>query len=249
MAEFIEIFEAIGLVKNEARIYEALLREGESGVGHISTKSGVHRRNVYDTLNKLIEKGLVFERITSAEHLYTAVNPKKLVEIIKEKEHRVCTALPDLEKLYESKSHVDEVIVYKGIEGWKNYLRDMISVGEDVYSIGAKGTWQDKRIEHACKQLAQKAKESDMRMRWIFDPSAKDAPAVFIEQGFNLEYRFLPEGYNSATAIDIYGDRVVIVTDPTPGKIMEDTSFTVLINQHTADSFRTWFGVLWQASK
>jgi len=33
MAQYIEIFEELGLAKNEARIYETLLREGESGAG------------------------------------------------------------------------------------------------------------------------------------------------------------------------------------------------------------------------
>ena len=56
-----EVLENLGLSKNEARIYETLLKEGESPVGFLAVKSGVHRRNVYDTLNRLIEKGLAFE--------------------------------------------------------------------------------------------------------------------------------------------------------------------------------------------
>ncbi len=80
-----DVLENLGLSKNEAKIYEALLREGESPVGHLAVKSGVHRRNVYDTLNRLIEKGLAFEILEKPENHYKAVDPNKFSEILEEK--------------------------------------------------------------------------------------------------------------------------------------------------------------------
>lgn len=247
MAKYIDIFQDLGLAKNEARIYEALLHDGESGVGSISVKSGVHRRNVYDSLNRLSERGLVFERITAAEHLYQATDPKKLIELIREKEEKVQQVLPELEALYQTVPHTDDVVIYRGIEGWKNYLRDIIRIGEDVYTIGAKGTWQDERLTHVRTQTMREAKTKDIRMFWLFDHGVQDAHEQFREEGFHIESRHLPPGFDTKTSIDIFGDHVVIVTDPTPGHIAEDMSFTVLINQHTADAFRTWFGILWKA--
>ena len=79
-----ELLQSLGLSKNEAKIYETLLRQGEVGVGVISEKSGVHRRNVYDSLNRLMEKGLVFEIEGSVENKYQACEPKKLTEIVVE---------------------------------------------------------------------------------------------------------------------------------------------------------------------
>ena len=248
MAQYIEIFEDIGLAKNEARIYETLLREGESGVGIIAAKSRVHRRNVYDSMSRLIERGLAFERITSTEHLYQATDPKKLIELIKEKEEKIQLILPELESLYATVPHIDDVVMYRGIEGWKNYLRDIIRVGEDVYTIGGKGTWQDVRLTHVRAQTAREAKKKNIRMYWLFDPDVTGVHESFVQEGFNVEYRYLPKGYNSKTAIDIFGDHVVIITDPTPGEIADDTSFVVLINQNTADSFRTWHALLWKMS-
>jgi len=55
-----QILEEIGLSPNEAKIYETLLSSGEVGVSDISLKANVHRRNVYDALNRLVEKGLVY---------------------------------------------------------------------------------------------------------------------------------------------------------------------------------------------
>src|SRR3989344_6523543 len=132
----IDALQELGLAKNEARIYETLLREGECGVSTISTKSEVNRRNVYDSINRLIEKGLVFEVRTALENRYHAVEPAKLTELIEEKQRALSTVLPEMGKLYYGTPRKEEVFVYRGIEGWKNYLRDMLRIGEDNYTIG-----------------------------------------------------------------------------------------------------------------
>ncbi len=54
-----------GLSLNEARIYEIMLSLGEVNVNEIFVKSGVHRRNVFDSLNKLIENGLATQFIVN----------------------------------------------------------------------------------------------------------------------------------------------------------------------------------------
>jgi sugar-specific transcriptional regulator TrmB len=220
--------------------------KGSWGASTIAVKSGVHRRNVYDSLNRLIERGLVFERITTSEHLYQATDPKKLLELVREKEAKIESVLPDLETLYQSVPHTNDVVRYRGLEGCKNYLRDMIRVEEDIYTIGAKGTWQDPRLDHVRSQLAQASKDKDIRMFWLFDRKVEGAHEKYLEQGFKAECRYLPPGYDTKMTIDIFGDHVVIVTDPTPGEVIDDISFTVLINQDTADAFRTWHALLWK---
>lgn len=248
MAQYSEILEELGLAKNEARIYETLLREGELGVGKIAVKSGVHRRNAYDSLSRLIERGLVFERITSVEHMYQAVDPRKLSEFLKEKEDALEKMMPEMSALYASVPHADDVMVYRGIEGWKNLMREMMRVGKDVYAIGAKGTFRDERLTHVLAQLARESKKKGMKMHWLFDVDAKVTPDIYKKEGFNLEYRFLPKGCESLAGVDIFGDHVVFLSDPQPGAIPEERSVICIINPQLADAFRTWFGLLWKTS-
>ena len=53
----------------------------------------------------------------------------------------------------------EAVYLYKGIEGFKNYLRDILSVREDVFFIGAKGGWFDKGLQTFIKKFLREAKE------------------------------------------------------------------------------------------
>ena len=48
----------IGLSDSEANVYLTLLKLGEATVAEISQSSGLHRTNIYDSLEKLKEKGI-----------------------------------------------------------------------------------------------------------------------------------------------------------------------------------------------
>ena len=54
-----KILKQIGLTENEIQVYLTLLKIGSSGVSTIAEHSGLYRPYVYDTLERLQEKGLV----------------------------------------------------------------------------------------------------------------------------------------------------------------------------------------------
>jgi len=72
---YAETFQELGLSPNEARIYEALLELGKSTVGKIATKTNIHRRNVYDAVNRLVEKGIITPVIGDKDNHYIPVDP------------------------------------------------------------------------------------------------------------------------------------------------------------------------------
>ena len=49
----------LGLSKGQISVYSAVLELGISSLNKIQEKTGIERRNIYDILNKLIEKGLI----------------------------------------------------------------------------------------------------------------------------------------------------------------------------------------------
>ena len=54
-----EKLEKLGLSPNESKIYFALLDIGSSTADKISQKAGIHRRTIYDNIEKLLNKGLI----------------------------------------------------------------------------------------------------------------------------------------------------------------------------------------------
>jgi len=239
----------LGMSKNEADIYRTLLEVGESNVKQISGAANVNRRNAYDVLNRLMEKGLVFIVLKGKEHYYQAVNPNKLTEFIDDKKNALRQIMPELKKLTNTKPTAQEVMIYRGLEGWKNTIKDVVMVGQDLYTIGAKGAWTDERLKATFNLLNREVTRKKIKIYLLCDYEIKAGSKELLKNFSNCEYAFLPKGYPTSSAIDVFGDRVVIVSYQKIATIDENTLFVVIINQEIADAFRTWFRLMWDISK
>ena len=80
-----KILEKAGLTNNEIKVYLALLSLGSVSAGEIIKKSELHRAAVYDTLERLMDKGLVSYVIKANRKYFEAAMAKNLVEIIEKK--------------------------------------------------------------------------------------------------------------------------------------------------------------------
>jgi len=242
-----EIFEEIGLSPNEAKIYETLLSAKEIGVAEISLKANVHRRNVYDALNRLVEKGLVFRIFQKGEHQFRAVTPDKLYEVLREKEQKLSAILPKLRQLYASQPLQEAAFIYKGKEGYKNYLRDMARVAEDTYFLGAKGLWFTPWVEKQYLEDYQAAmKRKNKKYFTLYDYRVKEKlPQAFKDVGG--EYKILPKDYQAPGVTDVFGDHVVTFTSVDVGNFGEDGTVFVMIHPELAETYRTWFRLIWDS--
>jgi sugar-specific transcriptional regulator TrmB len=244
--EILTLLQTLGLAKNEGRIYETLLREGALSVSDISAISGVHRRNVYDSMNRLLERGLVSENAGPRESAFQAVNPDKLAELIQEKAEALDASMPALKTLYQAKPRKHETYSYRGPEGIKNMMKDMLAAGDDVRTIGGKGHFTDPVIRDAAIRLAKRAKSKGFRFFLLLDHETRVArPEIVTLLGATCQ--FLPEGSSTPATVNVFGDHVVIISYEEG--IRSSMTLTVIVNQAIADSFRVWFELLWKHGK
>ena len=242
-----EIFEEIGLSPNEAKIYEALLNLGIASAPEIASQTGVHKRNIYDTLPRLLKKGLIYSIAESREARYGLVEPSKLNDLIWEKDSRLKSIMPSIQAKFKQHPARETVYIYKGVEGFKNYLRDILKVGKDVYFIGAKGGWFDKNLQTFIKRFLNEAKKKKIKYHHIFDAEVKNMAPDILE-AVGKPYRFMPSKYSTTGAIDIFGDRVVTFSGLSLKNISDDVTLVVIVNQELADCYRTWFKFIWDHS-
>ena len=239
-----EILRDVGLSPNESKVYEALLQTGEASVQEISNKSGVHRRNVYDSIQKLMEKGLASEVFIKGEKNFKAIHPRRLLELIKEKEEKINKVLPEMKAKYEAVEEKEEAYIYRGIEGFKTYLQDILKAKETVYFIGAKAFWLDERLKHFLPRFQRERKEMGIKFMHLFDHDVKTQKPEILKL-VGKPYKFLPKEYSSPTAVDIFGDYVVTFVGVKPGELAEDPIQFVMKSRRLADGYRKFFQFMW----
>ncbi len=240
-----EILEEIGLSPNEAKIYETLVNIGASSLNKLSTESNVHRRNVYDSVDKLIKKGLVTEEFISGTKFVRAIDPSRLLDIVREKEAKVNSILPALEERFKARHIKEEAVIYRGIEGFKNYLKDILEEDEPVYLLGAKAFWLDERLKYFVPKFDNERVKQGIHFKHIYDYEVKLMAPEILDLRLN-EYKFLPKEYSSAVAIDVFGDHVVTFYGVGPGHLAEEPVQFTVVSSKIADGYRKYFDFMWK---
>jgi len=244
-----ETLQELGLSPNEARIYEALLELGEASISDLSTRTNIHRRNIYDAINRIVKKGLVTPIVGSKESKFAPVQPGKFLELVQEKKAKLEAILPDMQDLFEKKKGEEGIYILQGVEGFKNFLRDFLQKNEDAYSIGANDLWADPRVKSSLEEFLKESKKTGINLYVLWDPIARQQEKL-IAQYKNIHSKFLPEKYKSAAEIWIYADRVVVI--PTGGKfekIEGPITIFMMVSKDLAESYKQWWQYMWDSAK
>ena len=239
-----KILTDLGLSLNEARIYEALVQLGECSANTISVKTKINRSNVYDAMERLCEKGLATEMFLKNQKYYTAIHPRRLMELLKEKETKIESILPDLANKFESHKNEETAYFYRGIEAYKNYMFDILKEKKPYYCIGAKGMWFDPRLKYFRLKFDREREKSKIKYSHLFDegmPKVITDPLKF-ERG---TYKFFPKKYCSNLTIEFFGDYTVIYSGEEFGKLKEEPTVFVIKSKDVSEGFKKIYEFMW----
>lgn len=234
------VLQEVGLTANEAKVYLALLRLGSASVNEITRKSGVHRVNVYDVLERLLLKGLISSIIVANKRHYEAADPRELLTLLEAKEQRLRTSLPSLHELYNTRREKEEVHCFKGPEGVMTAYFMMLEQGNTIYAIGASGL-NRKYLRHRHVRWDKERINRGIHVKALYYESARQEKEEAKEKLW--QNRFLPDTFKSPAMVDISGNLVVILL--ATGTILA----IVIENKDIADTYRTYFDFMWQFAK
>lgn len=237
-----EILEDFGLSKNKAKVYLALLRLGSTTAENVSKVSGIHRRNVYDALEGLIGLGLVSYVLKDKKKMFKATNPYYLLEIlesekekIKEKKVSVTSILSELLQIQKLPKEEDIVTLYKGVNGIRAILNDVLKTRKENLVLGAHKP--PKPIKNFLDSFHEKRIKLGIQEKMIFNQNDEKRAKRLADLPLT-KIKFLPKRINSGTAINIYGNKVAI--------LMWSEPFGILIDKrNVAETFREYFKLLW----
>jgi len=122
--------EDIGLTNAEIKVYLTLLELGVTKVGPIIEKSGLQSSVVYNSLHKLMDKGLINYIKKGKINHYTATDPIHFIAFIEEKKANFERILPELLIKQKLAKERNEAEVYVGYKGVQTLLLELIKDGQ-----------------------------------------------------------------------------------------------------------------------
>ncbi|MGV8168936.1 MAG: TrmB family transcriptional regulator [Candidatus Nanoarchaeia archaeon] len=238
--------EQLGLNRNEAKVYYALLQKGQATAAELVKALGIHRNIVYDNLDKLIEKGLVSFVNEGTKKKFVAEKPEAIIEFLESKkeniDHEIKTAktfLPEISKILGVSKGKQEATIFRGVAGLKK-IQNEIGEAEVSWCIGITNESVKILGETYWKNYNLKMAESGRTEYLLWNSNYTN---TVIPNKKNIHSRILPPELDQVTETIMYEDKVAIMV------YSENPIVIVIENKAVFDMHKKHFDFLWKLSK
>lgn len=226
-----DILKEVGLSDREIAVYTALSKLGQTTTGSLVRASSVQNAKIYETLEKLMDKGLVSYILKGKIKHFQASDPKTLLNIYEEKRNTLQEAVKELTAQQQTKS-IQEAKVYEGYKALKYLFHELYDyIGEQseyyVFPMGEQLASDELKLFWA--QVLHKQRSMKIRIKTL--PNKKNKK-IFEEH--YKQYPFINIRYTQQTfpnGIFIFKDHVlsIIWTDKPKGFLI-----------HSKENYEQW---------
>ena len=216
----------LGLTKNEAKAFEAVVRMGKSGAAEISKESGVPYSRIYDVLASLEHKGLV-KIIPEKGKKFIPGDPEALKKLIQEKKQSLEMLDKEVDKLKEfyEKGEKEPVELARGKKNFYKVVSEMPSAEHTEYNIKYTVEYQPVWVREN-RDMIRKG----VRLRTLarFDEATKANIQKWLKVYKNI--RQIP---NDGVAIAISDDKAIMISliKSNVTVLIRDTAFVKLMKE------------------
>jgi len=231
----------IGLSKNEAKIYLALSELGSTTIGDIAKNSKIHRSNVYDAIEGLVQKGLASFILKDKVKYYQATDSNNLFNMIQEKEEKVKNLLPRLELLQSLSHEKSEASIQVGLAASRRALDSFLKYNSEILVMGAP-SGLGKLIGPFLQNYHKRRTDRKIVMKHISNTDSFDRIKVLKSLKYT-EVRVLPSEYDNPVTTFIVGPEVTFI------QFIENPVIITIKNKSMADGYRKYFYYMWKNAK
>ncbi|MEI8339892.1 MAG: helix-turn-helix domain-containing protein [bacterium] len=237
----------LGLSAKESLVYYALLKAGDVGTSKIAEETGLHSQFIYNSLETLMEKGLVEKYLQNRKTRYSAKDPQIFYEQI-EKNRKTATLLNEAIK-NDLIATIDEksVQIFKGNEAFVNnelsLLKEMPS-NTEILVIGGPGDDYLKQMGSNVNQYEYSRNKKNIKVRYIGNEAQKKYLTESADGRKGFDYRYVPGNYEGVMNISIHRNTAVTIY-----LFQNPVSMIIIRNKKIIDSYAEFFEALWSVSK
>lgn len=237
---FKEILSRTDLTPSQAEILDFLYQNKEAKASGIAKNIRKSRTIVYKDLEELEKLGLIEKKEKPNQvALFSAGHPSLLKKLLDQKEMQLKkdrelldSYLPDILSNFNLAHNRPGIRFFEGVEGMKNIYEEILAYGKDFHLIRTayEPVYNDK-IAPIVEEFIAKRVKKNIQVTAIV-PSDVDDPAKdarWLMKRFNVE----KEAYTAPVEIDIFGDKVAILSfgDELVGMITESKQISQSLKQ------------------
>ncbi len=234
------VLEDIGLSKGEVKAYRTLLVLGESKVGPIIEKSNMASSAVHNSINSLVEKGLVSFVKKGKIKYYQAVSPNSLLNFMDEKKKRVENVIPELESIQKHVEDKQGAEIFEGTKGVISMLNMLIEdakKGDEYLFFAVDVPEKNEEIQKFFSFYDAKRRGKGLITKGI---APKELKKLFFDRKYlNMRYTEIPIISNTS----ICNNKIALFS-------WEEKPVGYLINsKQVSQAYKRHFNSIWKIAK
>lgn len=204
----------LGFTPNNAAVYLAIVQLGPCNAGPIVKATNLHRNIVYNSIQYLIVRKLVSEKVVKGRKIFSATSPETLAH---EFEHKAELAQKLSIKMKElSKKEAEEIVIYQGRKEYISLLSGLLDdmpSGSIEYIFGTgNGRLMNKYIKSFSKSHLEKLKKSTSIVRIIAYEKHRERLEEDLQRlPARYEVRYLPYDLPDPRVLDVYPDLNIVL--------------------------------------
>lgn len=236
-----DVLEDIGLTRNEAHVYLAVLDAGLATLCDIKAVTKLHRSNIYDSIEGLKKKGLLAYILKDEKKYYEVPAPEELFTILREKEFNLNKIMPQLLLSKQLTREKSQASVFEGLAAIQKIFMNFLTYKEPIYAYGI-----SKVADVALKKFGvifhQRREEEKIPLQMIYTFHPK-REGTFTKNKNLLEVRVLPQHFDGNVSTHVCNGDVVLI-------LWSNTPFVVQIrNKQISESYKKYFEILWASAE
>jgi len=209
---------AIGLSKNKAKIYLALLELGKGTVSEITRKANLNRTTGYDVLDGLVAKGLASVSGKEPKQEYIAESPDK-IEILLKREisateghlKEIKNILPELKSLHNVAGR-PKVRFYEGKQGLIEVYEDTLTSHETILAYATVDDMH-RALPNYFPEYYKRRADKGITIKAIIPKTEIGKERASHDKEEMRETALIPpDKYYFSPEINIYDDKVMIAS-------------------------------------
>jgi|GEM_PF-3959071 len=189
--------QSMGLTRNEAKIYVAILNKGSVKVSAILKDADIATGKVYDVLEGMRRKGLISIVIRNNVKMITACPPSRILDLLdrrgselEDARTRAKSLMPSLTMMYSSQAQDYEFEVFTGNDGLRVATRKLLAelkADERILCLAVAG--RSVSVEGVWREFARVALKKRCAFRFITPRSKATAKNLWLFHELHAQYR------------------------------------------------------------
>ena len=203
----------VGLEPKEAEIYLAILHLGKATIADTAKRSKIKRMTVYQHIDGLVHKNLLYKTAQGKRIFYVAENPEKILKILDRKKNHFEKVLPDLKSVFANSSHKPQIRFYEGIEGMREIYDEMTKASQTIYGTFSADKYFSVFNDKDNEDFFENIRKNGGQINDLIEnsPAGKKHATSHWYKDVGTP-KMLPKDFNLAVDLMIAGDKVAMIS-------------------------------------